>query len=157
MSKKIVLKSLLAVVMVGFVLSLSSCKKDEKKIIGKWKYEKIEVKNLVCSDPTKTNELKSKIEQFQNAFIGMVSEVEFTEDGKMITRGLLGGEDQTSSYKVKDGKIIVNDEASDLSFSGKKMYWERDMDKETLEGLAMFFGEDAEITKCTMRATLTKK
>ena len=168
MSKRIVLKSVLAIVMAGFILS--SCQKDEKKIVGKWLLEKVEVKDFACSDPLVTAMLKPIVQQIVSS---SGTEFEFTKEGKAIFSN--DGKAQVSSYKVNDKKLTITNsdnsiEAYDLSFSDKKtMHWEIDMNKSMLEDLSeyiesvawMYYGisleEDLEITKCKLKYSLIKR
>ena len=161
MSKRIVLRSLLAMVMVGFVLSLSSCK-EEKKIVGVWKYDKVDIKELACSDPLTTIMLRSFAKQMFESAVG--SEVEFTKDGKALFRG--GDGTETGSYRVSDNKLAISSggltETYNLSFPDKKtMCWDMTMDKSMLEEysllISLFLEEEVEITKCAIQITLKKQ
>ena len=162
MRKKIVLNSFLAIVMVGFVLSFSSCQKDEKKIIGTWKYEKAELKEFSCSDPFKEATLRSMLQQPTGSVSG--NEVEFTKDGKAIFRSTEGNEE--AAYEVKNNKLTITSEGLaetyDLSFPDKKtMQWDMNANAEMLAELSELFSTlfegDIEITKYSMRLTLKKQ
>jgi len=168
MSKRIVLKSVLALVMVGFVLSFASCQKDEKKIVGTWLLEKVEVVDFACSNPLQTALLKPIIQQ---AFSGSGSEIEFTKEGKMISS--YGSDKEVSSYKVNDKKLTITNsyasEVYDLSFPDKKtMHWERNMSKDDLEDLSeeledyaywyeIPLNDDVKVTKCNIRFVFIKR
>ena len=163
MSKRIILKSVLAIVVAGFILSVSSCQKDEKKIIGVWKYESVELKEFLCSDPLFGMVIKSTIQQTIGSLMATGTEIEFTKDGKMITRTLFGG--STSTYKASDSKLTITSdgvsETYELSFPDKKtMCWDMDMNKKRLEEMSLyysiFFEEEIEFTKCSVKMKLTK-
>ena len=164
MSKKNVLKSLLAMVMVGFILSLSSCQKDEKKIIGVWKYDKVELEEFSCSNPAMTAIVKPFVKQNLGLSTMFVAEIEFTKDGKMITRTMFG--ESAANYSVNDKRIIITSEGEaatcGISFPNKKtMQWNASASKYELEQLSFTlseeFEEDVEVTKCIYRIILTKK
>ena len=162
MSKRIVVKSVIAVVMAGFVLSLSSCKKDEKKIIGTWKYDKVEVKEITCSNPLLNSMLKSFAPQALGAYLSSVDgEIEFTKDGKAMYRST----GNTATYKVNDSKLTITNNITniyELSFPDKKtMQWEQDMDRYYLELISDLIeansGYEIRITKCSYREILKKQ
>ena len=164
MSKRVILKSVLAVVVAGFILSVSSCQKDEKKIIGVWKYKNVELKEFACSDPLATMVLKPYIQQILGGLMAFGVEVEFTKDGKMISRNMQGG--STDTYKASDSKLTITSdgisETYDLSFPDKKtMCWDMKMGKEALEemseSLMYFFEEEIQVTKCSFKMTLEKQ
>jgi len=156
MSKRIVLKSSIAVVLLGFVLVFSSCKKEEKQIIGKWKCEKVELKEFSCTDPEMEMMLRMI---FQMGASEMAKEmgletIEFTKDGKMISKS------ETAKYKVNGNKLTITDSENvsgtiDISFEKKTMYWDMDLLK--------LAGEDAVdllesgVTKCVLRVTFAKQ
>jgi hypothetical protein len=160
--KRIVFKSVLAMVMVGFILSFSSCGKDEKKIIGVWEYESMSLKEFACSNPFYSTMLKSAYSQ---TLAGSVAgEVEFTKDGKVVAVG--GGMRMAGVYKVNDSKLtLIADGMSityELSFpEKKKMHWELNYGPAELEELSdeatFWFEEDIKITKCSTLTTLKKK
>ena len=162
MSKKIALKSVFAIVMVGFILSVSSCQKEEKKIIGEWEYETATVTEFSCSDPLLSIFARSIIQQSLSGMAG--TKIEFTKDGKAIT--VAGGMRNVGTYKVNGNKLtLITDgysETYDVSFPKKKeMQWDMDMNAEMLEVLswtiAFYLEEEVEITKCKATMTLTKK
>ena len=162
MSKKIVLKSVFAVVMVGFILSVSSCQKDEKKIIGVWEYESVALKDFSCSDPALSTYVRSIV--LQSLANGVGVEVEFTKEGKAIT--INGGIRVVETYKVNGSKLtLVSDDYSetyDISFpEKKKMQWEMNMSagdlKDLSDELTYWLEEEIEITKCSYLMTFTKK
>ena len=157
MSKRIVLKSVIAVVMVGFILSFSSCKKEEKLIVGKWKYEKIEIKELACTDPETEMMLRLSF-QFGASMIAEelgLKTMEFTKDGKVITN------QETASYKVNGNKLTItnSDYLSgnfDISFEKKTtMYVEMDLMK--FEEFDAEENEEDGITKCILLITFAKQ
>jgi len=171
MSKKNVLKSSIAVVLLGFVLCMSSCKKEEKQIIGKWKAESIIVTELACSDPVMTMMLKPRLSHFFEDSDSAV-EYEFTKDGKATVK-IDDEEDliETATYKVNGNKLSLTfksmTQTYDLSFPNKKtMQWDMDMDKNMLALYSMIIAMSSEfedldleglnVTKLTMR-TLFKK
>jgi len=153
MSRKIVLKSILAIAMVGFVLVSVSCKKEEKQIIGKWKFDKVEIKELACTDPITETVAKMVLPAIAN---GIVTEtgleaVEFTKDGKAITKK------ETAKYKVNGNKLTITNSdyisgTSDISFDKKTMYW----DMNVLDFVGEVDVTDIGIIKCIMRITYTK-
>jgi len=154
MSKRIVLKSVIAVVMVGFVLSFSSCKKEEKLIVGKWKYEKIEIKELACTDP-ETEMMMRLGFQFGASMVAEelgLGTIEFTKDGKAVSKN------GTANYKVNGDKLTISDPENMpsgtiyLSFPKKKtMCWDMDMVE-----LGEFDAEDG-VTKFVLRITFAKQ
>ena len=129
MNKRIVLKSVLAVVMVGFILSVSSCQKDEKKIIGVWKYEKIELKEFSCSNPFVEAMVKMSFQMNAGVLVKEMGleTVEFTKDGKVISKN------ETVKYKIDGDKLTITGSENisgtfDISFPDKKqMYWNMNM------------------------------
>ena len=170
MSKRIVLKSVLAVVVVGFILSMSSCQKDEKKIIGVWLYNKIEVKEFVCSNPLLTAILKPLVQQYLGGS-GVSGEVEFTKNGNVILHA--GTYTENATYKVSDSKLTItynngSSETYTISFPDKQtMCWDIDMNRAMLENISdelqtlldMYeLGEgEVQVTKCKIVTTLSKK
>jgi hypothetical protein len=166
MRKRIVIKSVIAVVAAGFMLSLSSCKKDEKRIIGVWKIEKIEITDLACSDPFMTFALKSAIQQYMALGAGVLSsgEIEFTKSGKMITSTPFGS--SAEDYVVSNGKLTIisngTTNVSDISFPDRKTMWmdahasEQDI-SDLSEVLRMVMDEDVQITKISSRTILKKQ
>jgi hypothetical protein len=167
MSKRIVLKSVIAVVMVGFILSFSSCNKDEKRIVGMWKFEKTEITDFACSDPLMTVTLKPILQQYAGFGMGVLSqvEIEFTKDGKMITTSPYGGA-ITADYTVSNGKLTIISDGStdvcDISFPDKKTMWMDDNASEEeryniSEMLRETIGEDVQITKLSSRVILKKQ
>ena len=164
MSKKNVVKSLLAVVMVGFVLSFSSCK-EEKKIIGKWKLEKVEVTDFICSNPLSTIMLKPAVQPIiQQMLGGSGVEYEFAKDGKVTFNHAMTGK-TVAPYEVNDKKLSIAYDyitlTYGLSFDKKTMYWNLDLDGNTLETISMLIeelaGMEVEIIKCVAKITLTKQ
>jgi len=165
MSNGIILKSILAIVAAGLILSFSSCMKDEKKIIGEWKYEKTELKEFACSDPLVNANAKPMAQKyFEGTIIG---DVEFTEDGKAIFVSNMYGE-MVGTYTLSNSKLTLvtpsRTEVYDISFSDKKtMCLNRDADKLTLDSLhqylqQFFIGEiEVKVTKCNITTILTKK
>ena len=177
MSKSVVLKRVATVAVAGFVLIFSSCKKpieepkDEPKkepkehaIVGTWKQEKTEVKELDCGDPVVEIMLKSMLQQLFGQNADMTAE--FSANGKAKFSTALGQE-QILDYKVEGDKLILTDaqglaQTYDYSITdGKKMYWDMDMDVETREMLSdiilEYYGQEVEITKCVMRMTFNKQ
>ncbi|MCL2132170.1 MAG: hypothetical protein FWH36_06955 [Lentimicrobiaceae bacterium] len=176
MSKRIVLRSVAVVAVLGFVVAFSSCKKEEEpkkeepkekvhEIVGVWKYQKNELKELsTTADPAKEIMLKAIIQQMLGEAGKSGDEVEFTKDGKVVFRDS-SGEDGTGTYEIKGDKLTVivdeNVQTFDCSILGKTMYWNTEFDEETLEDLSllasMFLEEEIEVTKCVLQTTLTKK
>ena len=166
MSKKIVLKSVLAVVVVGFILSMSSCQKEEKKIIGVWKYEKMEVTDFACSDPVVTAMAKPIVQQYIGFGAALMSgiEIEFTKEGTVITRSLYGN--GVATYKVNGSTLTITDNgsvtSSEISFPNKKtLCITEDADRADLEGFSETLQEDlgieVQVVKLRTAMTLTKK
>ncbi|MFV0419918.1 MAG: lipocalin family protein [Dysgonomonas sp.] len=106
---------------VFMVLCLfTACGDDEKdeSLIGKWKYEKIEVDFKTNSSSIYDALIKKQIEQQFNAqALGQV--IEFTNDGKFIADG------ESSDYKVDGDKLTMpyDDGYMTVNFSikGKKL------------------------------------
>jgi len=123
MNRKIVFRSTLFVAMLGFVLLFSSCK-EEKKIIGKWKFEKMEIKELSCSDPVTEAFIRLGIAMASSADVsGLGGVIEFTKDGKAISYTESGNE--TLTYKVNGNKLTITNKDGetvkcDCSFPEKK-------------------------------------
>jgi hypothetical protein len=174
MSRRIVLKSSIAVVLLGFVLVFSSCKKKEEpkpqptpsqnEIVGVWKYQKTELKEFsTTADPSTEAMLKMFLQQQMSGDSG--GKVEFTKDGKVIFRDGSGEEEESGTYEIKGNKLTITTEGGietyDYSISGKTMYWKANMDAETLAylsmAMSMFFEEEIAITKCVMQVTLVKQ
>ena len=162
MKKKIVLKNLVSIVLAGFVLLFLSCDKDEKKIIGVWKYDKVDVIDFACSDPLTTSMLARFVPQILGAYLSTHdSEIEFTKNGDVIYRGT----GNTAIYRVNDGRLIITGDdinTYDLSFPDKKtMQWEQDMDRYYLEMISEmiedYAGYEIRITKCSYRETFKKQ
>jgi len=160
MSKRNLLKSVIAMVMAGFILSLSSCQKDEKRIIGKWKTEKMEISDFATTDPLMTVMLKPMIAEYMgmNDFAGQ--EMEFTKDGRIITGG-----SQVGTYRVSDGKLFMTsdgrEQSIDIVFPDKKsMQWNQNVKSADLAALSMLvtmmLEEEVEITKFSTRMTFKK-
>jgi hypothetical protein len=152
MSKRIVMRSVAAVAVLGFILSFSSCQKDEKKIIGTWKYESVEIKELSCPDPLMAAKIRLYIQEEIGNSVG--GKVEFTKNGMMISSdGSMG------FYKVNDSELIVNSMMYyGISFPNKKtMLLTADM-TDIITLLAMLvWEEDVVITKCIIQETLKKE
>jgi hypothetical protein len=153
MNRKIVLRSIIAVVLLGVVLVFSSCKKEEKQIIGKWKFDKVEIKELSCTEPIMETVAKMVLPAIVNGIVTEIGleAVEFTKDGKAITKK------ETAKYKVNGNKLTITNSdyisgTSDISFDKKTMYW----DMNVLDFVGEVDVTDIGITKCIMRITYTK-
>ena len=149
MNKRIVLKSVAAVVMAGFILCASSCEKEKPKengtgtntgdgkdtttvkehaIVGMWEYETIKIQEIECEEPLmaimiQTAFQESRIaEQFEEIFGGTY---DFTKNGKVIhltDEGSVEG-----SYTIDGNKLTISDFEGlagtfDFSIANKKMY-----------------------------------
>jgi len=152
----------MSVVLAGFVLLFFSCGKDEQKIIGVWKYDKVDVIDFACADPFTTSILTPFVPQILEAYFSMHdSEIEFTKNGEAIYRST----GNTANYRVNDGRLIITDNrinAYDLSFpDSKTMQWEQDMDRYFLEQISEMIeestGYEIKITKCFFRETFKKQ
>ena len=179
MSKRVVLKSVAAVAAVGFVLMFSSCgdkvkptedpkeKPKQHEIVGTWKQEKVEVKELECGDPFTEAILKAMFQQYMGEGADNDStEIQFSANGKVkfITTG---EEEVVADYKINGKKLtIISSEefAQTYDFSivgGKTMYWDADYDLPTLEmlseAISEMFEREVEITKLSTRTTLKKQ
>jgi hypothetical protein len=179
------MKSVAVVAVLGFVLAFSSCKKDddpkpkeepkkEHDIVGKWKYDKVELKEFECSDPLMTIMLKTVIQQYMSMGMAemMTGEIEFTKDGKAITR-MAEESDDVATYTVNGSKLTTTSEDGfsttyDISFPNKNtMCWDMNADADALEelseGLQMLVEEvfglegEVQVTKCKIQMTLTRK
>jgi len=146
MSKRVVLKSIVAVAVAGFVLMFSSCKKpnDEQKeipqeepkeepsaIVGVWIYEKIELYKLTCEDPSDELLIKAFIQMgLLNEFASKIAyeTVEFTQDGEVIYNA---NTNDTDSYTTANNKLTItkNGKSStyDYSIANNKLYWDIDI------------------------------
>jgi len=174
MSKRIVLKSVLAVVMVGFVLCVSSCEKDnppkkedpkkeepkEHAIVGKWKYEKIELKELVCSNPLMEDIVRGVLQQpdIINAFAAdFTGDFEFTKDGSVIRKTTAGND--TGSYTINNNKLTMTSSSIsgtfDFSITNGTMYLDINAFDFAGEYAAQLAGMG--ITKIILTITFTKQ
>jgi len=184
MNRKIALKSVLAVAMVGFVLVSASCKKEDPKkedpkpkpeekvhqIVGTWNYETVSLKDVVCDDPATKVAMFYMFENFEmasNIETILGGTYEFTADGK--TTHKINDETEKGSYVVDGSKLTITyaeDNVSatfNLSFADKAMYWEFDIFDMT-EILAKHGYEpyldllsDYEVTKAVLKITLKKQ
>jgi len=102
MGRKIVLKGVLFIAVVGFVLVFSSFQKDEKKIIGKWKHEKIEIKELSCSDMPTDTLIRTMWAMVPDFIDELVIIIEFTKNKKVIVTG-----NEFAAYKIMDNKLTI--------------------------------------------------
>ena len=156
MSKRIISKSVLAIIMIGFVLSVSSCKKEERLIIGEWKYEKIELKEFACSDPLMDAVFRIGFQMGAGEIIkefGLES-IEFTKDGKFISKK------ETAKYKVNGNRLTITESnyipgSFDISFEKKIMYLDINAMELAAEDAADLI--ESGVTKLTMRVTLNKQ
>ena len=147
MSRKIVLKSVLAVAMLGFVLVSASCTKEKPKeedptpkpkekteeIIGLWRYDTVCIKEVACDNPNIEAFVKIYVRDF--GITAHLEEVfgeayEFTTDGKAIHRTEKGSD--KGSYTINGDKLTITDSEKtsstfDLSFVDKTMYWTFDL------------------------------
>ena len=105
MSKRNLVKSVIAVVIAGFILSVSSCQqKDEQKIIGVWKCEKAELKDFSCTEDTvDVAFFETSIRKHLIDVVADFGTVEFAKDGKITVQDVGGKE--TGTYTLKDGKL----------------------------------------------------
>ena len=155
-SKKIVLKSVFAVAVLGFILVFSSCKKDEKIIIGLWKYEKMEISELSCIDPFM--EMMIRIGFQSSVSVSDFGTVEFTKEGKAITQSTYGND--IGTYKLKGNELIMT--TSD-GVSGASKYTLPDKKTLVLETNASEIKEvkeliqEAGIIKFVLKMTLAKQ
>jgi hypothetical protein len=151
---------------------VSSCKKDEKRIIGVWKIEKTELKEFECSNPVMTAMLRPMVQQTMGSAAAFTSgiEMEFTKNGKVIGRTPYGTDEAT--YKVSNGKLIITDKDGsittyEISFPDRKTMCattDADIELSELLQLWLLFGEsmdmdidDVQVTKCRVMTTYTKK
>ena len=173
MSKKIVAKGVVAIAMVGFVFAFSACKKEEPKkdppkekvnsIVGKWRYEKAELKEVKCIDPTMEPLIKMAFQQYGVAdMIGsyFAGDYEFTKNGKLIISSEDGNYE--ANYVTNGNKLTITGSdilsgTFDYSISGKKMYWDIDgIEMASLFGMGdMLVGYG--VTKLVVRITLAKQ
>jgi len=149
-------------VMTGFVLF--SCQKDEKKIVGVWKYEKIEIKELSCTDPEFEAELRAEIATI-STYVALMGTVEFTKDGKVTLQNAVGSETGTYTLKNKTLTIVISGESPfggeksgggtmDCTFPKKNtMQWDADA---LQQGVNEMLSERG-VTKYVVRTTLKKQ
>ena len=128
MSKRNLVKSVIAVVMAGFILSVSSCQqKDEKKIIGVWQCEKVELKDFSCKGDIDAEHFRASIQEDFPKLVANFGTVEFAKDGKITFQE--EGAEQIGTYTLKDGKLILTGietlpDSIDYSLSDKQtMCW----------------------------------
>jgi hypothetical protein len=175
MSRKNVFKSVLCVVMLGFVLTFSSCQKSEdKKIIGKWEYKKIEVRSLETSNIVMNNAIRAVIPTMFSTVMPMVlgydfnGITEFTKNSKVIFHGT--NAENTADYKVNETKLAIttddgNSITCDYSIPEKKtMYLDIDaiesfseMVDAFAEGVSQGSVTDFKITKLVLRLSFDKQ
>jgi len=180
MSRKVVLKSILAMSVIGCVLAFSSCKKPDEEqqekqkeeqkeetpsIVGVWNYEKIELHKLTCEDPSDEILIKGFIQ------MGLLDEVaskisyetvEFTQDGKVIYNA---NAENTDSYTTAENKLTItkNGKSStyDYSLAKNKLYWDIDIFKlmDEHEEFAQYknFLAIYSVTKGVIRVTYAKQ
>jgi len=176
MNRKIVLKSVLFIAVVGFVLGFSSCNKEEKKVIGEWKYKKAEVKELTCSSVVWSNAIKVGFSKgsalFADEYDGII---EFTKKGNVIHHRTNEKEDGKYKYKINDNQLVITVDGEFvplncvLTETKESVTYEYAVtDKETMywyvdiyETYAWMWGEivpeGVEITKFIAKLTFTKQ
>ena len=163
MNRQVIFKNVLPIALLGFVLIFSACRKDEKKIIGKWKYKDFSVKSMSSIDPIK--EIAAKVvvqlsiedDLMSNELGGII---EFTKKGKVVANDEYGAED-IATYEIIGNKLTIFDAdygykiiSCDYYISGKKMYWDVDVIEHFGDRLNELL--DTEITKFTVRLTFEK-
>ena len=168
MSKRIVLKSVSVVVVLGFVLMFSSCQKEEKKIIGKWEYKKIEVRKLTTSNLAMNNAIRTMV---PTAFPAVMQTVlgsdfdgitEFTKKGKVING------DFTATYKANETQLtITTNDGMSVTYDylvpdDRKLYLDVDiieMHNEIVDAFleGMLRGAGLEITNLVIRLSFAKQ
>jgi len=153
MSKQNLMKSVIAMVMTGFILF--SCQKDEKKIVGVWKVDTIEIKELKYSDSEHEAQMRQYVAGI-SATTDRMGTIEFTKDGKVILNTIEKG-----TYTLDNGKLVVLVGGGsmfgtiDCSFPKKNtMYW--DIDQLEDEGERAVYAEEG-VTKYVWRWTLKKQ
>ena len=166
MNKEVILKNGFLIALLGFVFIFSSCRKDEKKIIGKWQYKNFEVKSLSCSDPN--NEIGLKlfaklvIEEsliMDNGFGGVF---QFTKKGKVVVYNEFE-KVEIATYQTNKNKLTIFDAdyngeeivSCNYSISNRKMYW--DIDILEYLGNQLETLTETEITTFIIRLTFEKK
>jgi len=120
MSKINLMRSVIVTVIFGFILSMSSCQKnDEDKIIGEWKHEKTELRDYFCTDSVHSLVLKEELANYV-ANSRLIDNFVISEYGKI----------GRASYTLQEGKLTLKDANGTfvgeyyVSFSGRKtMYW----------------------------------
>jgi len=100
-------------------------------IVGVWKYEKIEIKEVKCDNLTTELAIKMGFQQMAGeSFDGYLGGTyEFVKDGKLIYRTGIG--DGEANYTVDGSKLTITDfdfisGTFDFFISDKKMYWDVD-------------------------------
>ena len=162
-NREIILKNVLPIALLGLVLIFSSCRKDEKKIIGKWKYKDFEVKSLSCSDPFMEIAARVLIQTTIENYL-MTNElsgiIEFTKKGKVVANDEYGSEN-IATYEAVNNKLTIFDSdlgdtiiKCDYFISGKKMYWDIDVLEHFGNMPETLF--EMEITTFTIRLTFEK-
>jgi len=163
MSKKVVFKSVLAVAMLGFVLVFSSCQKEEKKIIGTWKYKNVEIREFSSTNPLLDAGMRIGLSTMAPMYVGNMFEgtIEFTKKGKVINQNW----GVATTYKITDGKLVITFDDGKVwnlnySISDKgKMYWDANL-LEIFEGGILEITTDTEeigIAKLVVRITFDKQ
>ena len=128
MSRRNLVKSVIAVVIAGFILSASSYQqKDEQEIIGVWKCEKVELKDFSCTGDIDAEHFKASIQKDFPKLVANFGIVEFAKDGKITFQE--EGAEQIGTYTLKDGKLILTGitlpDSIDYSLSDKQtMCWD---------------------------------
>ena len=188
MNRKVILKSILAIVMVGFVLSAASCKKDNsgsgkeepkkeepkesQAIVGKWKYEKVELHEFTTVIPDMDVTIKKMLEDMgidemlSETFSEIFEMIEFTKEGKAILYSQEGNAEGIYTINGKKLTITQSDGSPvtfDYSISGTNLYLDFDIRNFLKDGLDRF--EEFKdykmylymITKFIVRTSFTKQ
>jgi len=107
MNRRVVLKSSLFVVLLGVVLVFSSCNKEESKIIGKWEYKKIEVRELETSNLAANSWIRTNIPTMFPTIMPMVLGSDFNGITEFTKNGKVKNGEYTATYKMNGAELTI--------------------------------------------------
>ena len=137
-----------------------------QEIIGIWEYEKVEIKELTCTDPLMDLMVRSILQEYGateiiSSYLNLDGTYEFTKEGKVISETAIGN--NVSDYTINGKNLTISNfpQTINLSISNNKMYWDMDMMdfiKENFDDLLEMAKEmGIEITSLVVRVTFVKQ